>query len=160
MAESSNRLYEGLFLMDQQATAGDLNAALNTVQQILDRAEAEVLALRKWDERRLAYEINGQRRGLYLLALFRVPGQRIANMERDVNLSDEVLRVMFTRADHMGETEINQAIEAAKGTRDEAAVRSAGEGPTETPEEQAEDESEPGPEEEPVAAGRDEAERE
>jgi len=153
MAEAHPRLYEGLFLMGQRYSAGDLDAAMSTVRQILDRAGAEELALRKWDDRRLAYEIEGQKRGLFLLALFRVTPAQIANMERDVNLSDEIVRVMFTRCDHMGETEINREIEAAQGTRDEAALRRAGEAPSETPEEQAEDESEPGPEEETAAAG-------
>jgi hypothetical protein len=51
----------------------------------------------------------------------------------------------------MGEIEIQQEIDAAQGTRDEAKLRE-GEAPAESPEEQAEDESEPGPEEEPVAA--------
>lgn len=122
MAES-NRLYEGMFLMDQQGMAGDLNGALEHVRQILDRAEAEVLALRKWDDRRLAYEINGQRRGTFLLALFRVDPDRIGQMERACNLSEQVLRVLFTRADHMGEVEIEQVIKEATTTADEAKLR-------------------------------------
>jgi small subunit ribosomal protein S6 len=149
MAQQEPRLYEGMFLMSQQHMAGDLNAALETAQQILDRANAEVLSLRKWDERRLAYEIEGQKRGLFLLALFRAAPDQISQMERSVNLSEEIVRVMFTRADHMGETEIQAELDAAKTTRDEAAVREAGEA-GESPEEQAEDESEPGPDEEPA----------
>jgi small subunit ribosomal protein S6 len=154
MAENQPRLYEGMFLIDQQQMAGDLNAALAQVQQVLDRREAELVSIRKWEERRLAYEINGQKRGTYILALFRAAPQTITQMERDVNLSDMIARVLFTRADHMGETEIQAEIDAAQGTQTEAKLREGeGEAPAETPEEQAEDESEPGPEEEPVASG-------
>jgi small subunit ribosomal protein S6 len=156
--QSDHRLYEGMFLLSQQHVAGDLNAALAAVQQILDRGGAEVIALRKWDERRLAYEIEGQKRGLYVLALFRAAPDQIGPMERQVNLSEQIVRVMFTRADHMGETEIQREIDAAQGTRDEAALRSEGESAAaETPEEQAEDESEPGPDEEPVATADEES---
>jgi len=150
MAEDKPRLYEGLFLMDQQVMAGDLNGALSHVREILERGQSEIVSLRKWEDRRLAYEINGQKRGTYLVALFRANPKQIANMERDCNLSELVMRVLFTRADHMGETEIEREQQEAKTSAAEAQLR---EGPSgETPEEEAEDASEPGPEEEPLAA--------
>ena len=158
MAEAQARLYEGFFLMSQSGLAGDLSAGLEHVQQLIERRGGEVVSLRKWDERRLAYEIEGQRRGTYLLSLFRAEPAQIASMERDCNLSELVVRVMFTRADHLGETEINEELKAAEGTRDEVKLREAGQAPAETPEEQAEDESEPGPEEEPAASGAESSE--
>jgi len=153
MAEAQPRLYEGMFLMSQAGVGGDLSAGLEHVQQVLDRGEAEVLSLRKWDDRRLAYEIEGQKRGTFLLALFRAQPAQIPNMERACNLSEMVVRVLFTRAEHMGEIEIDEELKAAQGTRDETKIREAGEAPAETPEEQAEDESEPGPDEAPASAG-------
>lgn len=150
MPENQPQLYEAMFLMDQSAMATDFQGGLDHVRQILERGEAEILSLRKWDERRLAYEIEGQKRGTYLLVLFRANPKQIANFERDVNLSEMILRAMFLRADHMGEVEIEQEINEAQTTRDEAKLRS--EGPAESPEEQAEDASEPGPDEEAAAA--------
>lgn len=120
-------LYEGMFLMDLTALEGDPNAGLERVRQLLEKREAEILALSKWDERRLVYPVKGQRRGTYLLALFRMDGKHIAPMERECELSEEVLRVLITRADHFGEIEIQQAIEAARTTRDEASIRAVGE---------------------------------
>lgn len=128
MPESSLPLYEGLFLMNQQAFAGDLTAALDRVRDLLGKAGAEIVSLRKWDERKLAYPIQGQKRGLFLLTLFRVAGDQIARIERDCYLSDDVLRVLITRADHMGETEIQQEIKASQTTAAEARLRGTGEG--------------------------------
>ena len=123
MAEATPKLYEGLFLMNQQAISGDLNATLDVVRDMLERAGAEILSLRKWDERRLAYPVKGQKRGTYVLTLFRVNPVQIANIERDCNLSDEVLRELMTRADHYGEVEIEQELKASQVTADEAALR-------------------------------------
>ena len=119
-------LYEGLFMMTQ--SAADLSASLDKVREILDRAEAELVSLRKWDERKLAYPVQGQKRATYLLALFRVDGPKITQIERDCHLSEEVLRVLITRGEHLGETEIEQELKEAQGTADEAAVRGEGEG--------------------------------
>jgi len=103
--------------------AGDLAGALETIRGMLDRAEAEVVSLRKWDERKLAYPVEGQKRGLYVIAYFRVRPVQIANIERDCNLSELVMRVMMTRADHMGEVEINQELEDAQAAADEAKLK-------------------------------------
>ena len=114
MADTTPRLYEGLFLINPQAVAGDIDGAITHVQEMLDRAGAVVKMLRRWDERKLAYTIDGQKRGVFLLSLFEVAPVQIANIERDCNLSEQVLRVMMTRGDHMGEVEITAALEDQK----------------------------------------------
>ncbi len=116
-------LYEGLFLINQQVTSGDLQAALDQVKDILDRAEAEIVVLRKWDERKLAYEIKGQKRGLFVLTYFRARPTMLANIERDCNLSDAVMRSLVIRADHVGETELDLAKREEPTSRAEAKLR-------------------------------------
>ena len=123
MADTKGPLYEGLFLMDQTALVGDATAGVNKVREILDRADAEVLTLSKWDERKLAYPVKGQKRGTYLLGLFHVDGSQIARIERDCNLSDEVLRVLITRGEHLGEVEIAEAIKQGEVSAAEAKLR-------------------------------------
>jgi len=124
MPEASMRLYEGLFLFSQNAIAQDFAACVEHLTQILNRAKAQVVVINKWDERRLAYPIEGQKRGTYFLAYFNAPPHMIANIERDCNLSEQVLRCMVIKADHVGETEL----EIAKKDGDiaaETALRSA-----------------------------------
>lgn len=144
MSESTSRLYEGLFLVDQGAVASNFSGTLAHVQEMFDRAEAQVLAIRKWDERRLAHPVKNQKRGTYLLALFRVNPVQIANIERDCNLSEQVLRVMFTTAEHFGQVEIEAAVKDAETTSDEAKLR----------EQPADAEQAPAPDkQQPVSAG-------
>ena len=116
MSDSTPVLYEALFLVNQSALATDSEGATAHVQEMLDRAEAETLTLTRWDERKLAYPIEGQKRGTFLIAYFKARPTQIANIERDCNLSEQVLRVMFIRADHMGEAELKLALEGASIT--------------------------------------------
>ncbi|MBI1336903.1 MAG: 30S ribosomal protein S6 [Phycisphaera sp.] len=119
-------LYEGLFLMS--ATAGaDIEQSLALVKEILDRAEAQVLVLTKWDERKLAYPIKGQKRGLYILAYFRARPTQIANIDRDCNLSENIVRSLILAAPHIGEVELKLAEEGVKNTAAEASLRKEGE---------------------------------
>ena len=100
MPEQHKNYYEGLFLFPQSVSA-DLQAASDHVKEILQRAEVNLISFRKWDERRLAYEVKGNRRGVFFLVYFEAPGSAIARIDRDCNLSEQVLRAMITRADNM-----------------------------------------------------------
>ena len=122
MADPTPKLYEGMFLMSQSAVSAGLSSSIDTVRGMLDRVEAEVLAISKWEERKLAYPIAGQKRGTFLLAYFKVKPTQVVNIERDCNLSEDVLRVMMTRVDHMGETELGEALKNAQVSADEADI--------------------------------------
>jgi small subunit ribosomal protein S6 len=89
------RLYEGMFLVDSALAAADWDGTLALIENILKRADAEIVVLRKWDERRLAYDIEHKSRGTYILSYFKVDTQRISGIEKDVQLSEKVMRVLL-----------------------------------------------------------------
>ena len=108
MTEVRINMYEGMFLFPQAAGA-DLGEAVAHVESILERADAELVPIAKWDERRLAYDIKGNKRGVYLLTYFKADRSRIAGIERDCNLSEQLLRAMVVRADHIPAEEVEAA---------------------------------------------------
>lgn len=97
--------YEAMFLLPAGASA-EMEKSLATVRGMLERHGAQIIVLKKWDERKLAYELAGNKRGLYIIAYFRASGGAGVGVERDVNLSEEILRVLVTRVDHLNETEM------------------------------------------------------
>ncbi len=123
MSETRINVYEGLFLFPQTLTA-DLQGALDHLQEILKRAKAEIISLRKWEERRLAYEIKGNKRGLYFLVYFRVRGDAMVGIERDCNLSELLLRFMIVRADDVTQEQM-EAAEGRAQLADEITLRAS-----------------------------------
>ena len=109
--------YEAMFLFGQ-AAAQDTEGTLNQVRQIVERHSGKVLVLKRWDERKLAYEIKKQKRGTYVLCYYSGPGSSVSSIERDVNLSDTVLRVMVTKADHLNQKEM-ESVEPQPIVREE-----------------------------------------
>ncbi len=101
------RLYEAMFLVDPRgsktaasngvdsAAEADLDSISTATRKILEKAGAEIVSMKKWDERRLAYEINGKNRGTYILCFFHADGQKIRQIERDAQLSELILRVLI-----------------------------------------------------------------
>ena len=94
METNVKKLYEAMFLVDS-AGAADWDAVNATIKNILERAEVEIVSIEKWDERKLAYEINGKTRGTYILCFFRAEGGKIREIERDVQLSEQIMRVLI-----------------------------------------------------------------
>ena len=121
MAKSRVYNYEAMFLLSQ-AVAADLSSAIEHIKELIARANGEIIALRKWDERRLAYEIAGQKRGYYVLAYFKAPGEQISHLERDCNLSEKILRTLILRCDHMTLDQM-QAADGRKELETEAKLR-------------------------------------
>lgn len=111
--------YEGLFLISQATPFGE---AVNGIRHNLERHHATILAMRKWDERRLAYEINKQKRGIYILAYFSCDTRHLGEIERGFNLSEQVMRFLITRADHLTLDEM-KAADAQKDLEAEARLR-------------------------------------
>lgn len=122
MSEERINTYEGMFLFPQAATA-NLQAAVDLVTALLARADAEIISLCKWDERRLAYDIKGNKRGVYFLTYFKAKAAKMADLERACNLSEELLRSMIIRADEIP-AEHMEAIEGRAQLADEIKLRS------------------------------------
>jgi len=121
MANNRTYNYEAMFIISQ-AVAVDLQGAVNHIKDILTKAGATLIAMKKWDERRFAYEIKKQKRGVYLLVYFSCPGPHLAQIERSCNLSEQILRVMMVRADHLTVDEM-KAADAQKELEVEAKLR-------------------------------------
>jgi small subunit ribosomal protein S6 len=86
-----------MFLLDPSKVSGDVAGAAKQVEVILAKNNAEILASRQWDERRLAYPVKGQKKGLYYLTYFRSEGKNLVGIERDIALSEAILRYMALR---------------------------------------------------------------
>ena len=104
MSENT-KVYEAMFLISQ-GEAADMNSIVEHLNEIFARSNAEVVAMRKWDERRLTYEIDKQRRAVYILCYFRAQTGAIARFERDCTLSERIMRVLVLKADHLSDEEI------------------------------------------------------
>jgi ribosomal protein S6 len=112
------KLYEGMFLLDNQAVRENWGRAKATITDILAKHGAKVVTARHWDERKLAYPIKGRTRGTYLLAFFECGNEGVNQMRRDFEIDDRVLRYLLVNAEALpaGELEKSQAESAAEFT--------------------------------------------
>jgi small subunit ribosomal protein S6 len=100
-----------MFLLDSAKAAVSWDESVKQVHDILTKHQSEIVASRQWDERRLAYPVNGHKKGTYLLTYFKTDGSNLKEIEADCRLSDIVLRDLILKVhpklvDHL----VNQAM--------------------------------------------------
>jgi len=104
----TKRLYEALFLIDAAEAASDWDGITEMIKRILEKGGAEVVSLRKWDDRRLAYDIQGKDRGTYILVYFNSPTAAISSIERDFRLSERIMRAIIIRGDQITQADMDR----------------------------------------------------
>ncbi len=104
-----------MFLVDS-ALASDWDAAVKTIEKVLKRSDAETVSIRNWAERKLAYDINQKSRATYVLCFFRADGSAIRKIQNDVQLSEQILRVLILSTEARDEKDIEEDMH---GTPDE-----------------------------------------
>jgi small subunit ribosomal protein S6 len=80
------------------------DVADDKAQAVIDRTTRQIVAgggqivkVAPWGRRRLAYPIDRYREGSYHIVLFEAPGDVIAETERSLLITEEVLRHLVTR---------------------------------------------------------------
>lgn len=117
MATVTKKQYEGMFLVDTALAAADWNGTIKSIETVLKRSDADIISIRKWDERRLAYDIQKKSRGTYILTYFKCDGPKIRDIEKAVQLSEQIMRVMILNADHMTQEDIEKETPAGRAER-------------------------------------------
>ncbi|MEX0717114.1 MAG: 30S ribosomal protein S6 [Planctomycetaceae bacterium] len=86
------KLYEGMFLVESGKFATDPDGVASHILGLLEKIGAEIVTHRPWQDGKLAYEIEGHRKGLHYLVCFKYAGPNLSELDRGVKLSDLVLR--------------------------------------------------------------------
>jgi len=91
------RAYETIYIMRSDLGDQEADATINKYQTLLAEKGAEALTLKHLGKRRLAYEIKKQKEGVYIQMNYKANPAVIAEMERMMRISDEIIRFLTVR---------------------------------------------------------------
>jgi len=125
---AEKRTYEIVFIIDPDAEDAEVMRLTEAVQKIITDQGGSITKTEMMGKRRLAYEINHRRDGVYVLLEVDGSGAEIAELERRMRVNDRILRYMTVRVD-----EDRRRAEKLKDRRARKAERrpTAGKGKTE-----------------------------
>ncbi|MGI9400786.1 MAG: 30S ribosomal protein S6 [Rhizobiaceae bacterium] len=92
-------LYEYVFLARQDVSGQQVDALIEQFKGVLESNDGTVSKVENWGLRSTAYRINKNRKAHYVLMNVDAPAAAIAEMERQMRLSDDILRYMTIRVE-------------------------------------------------------------
>lgn len=86
--------YETTFILEPGLDEARVNETVDKVQGWIKDLGGEVLEVQRWGKRRLAYEINKKRDGIYTMIMHNGEGGLVREIERRLGLHESVIRVL------------------------------------------------------------------
>jgi len=92
--------YETLTVLHPDLGEAGAKEQLEKLRAILESGGAEIKKTDEWGLRELAYPIHKQHRGIYVLLEYKSEPRTVWELERQLKLSDQVLRFVSVRQIH------------------------------------------------------------
>ncbi|HYO43059.1 MAG TPA: 30S ribosomal protein S6 [Candidatus Limnocylindrales bacterium] len=92
------RRYELMLVLKPDVPDERASAVIDRTTRYVVASGGQIVKVAPWGRRRLAYPIERYREGSYHIVVFESPAEAIAEMERSLQITEDVLRYLVTRA--------------------------------------------------------------
>ena len=93
------RKFETLLLLSPELATDARETLLGTLTGILEREQGRIIVADHWGMRDLAYPVRKQMRGYYVRLEYAAPGSAIAELERNIRITDGIFKFMTVQLD-------------------------------------------------------------
>jgi small subunit ribosomal protein S6 len=97
--EQAVRRYELMLVLKPDAPDERASAVIDRTTRYVVASGGQIVKVAPWGRRRLAYPIDRYREGSYHIVVFESPAEAIAELERSLQITEDVLRYLVTRAE-------------------------------------------------------------
>ena len=89
--------YETMVILSPGLTKEEADKLVDKYADVIKAQQGEVTKIDRMGKRKIAYEMKKQQEGTYALIVFNAQGPCVAELERQLRLSDEVLKFQTLR---------------------------------------------------------------
>ncbi len=94
--------YEHVFIARQDLSQTQVDALAETAANVvIQQFEGKVHRTETWGLKQLAYKIEKNRKGHYVMLAMEAPGTAVAELERQAAISEDIIRWMTVRVDEL-----------------------------------------------------------
>ncbi len=94
-----NTRYELVFITPDAFPDQSVRELTEKVQGLIEKGGGKMIRTDYWGRRTLAYEIQRNRRGYYVLLVFAGPGSMIAEIERNLKINENIIRFLTIKVE-------------------------------------------------------------
>jgi small subunit ribosomal protein S6 len=96
------QLYESIFILRPSLTDEDSQKVLEKVKSIVEKSGGSIERLENWGKKKLAYEITGEKKGIYVQLQFQGGGTAVTELERVFRLDDAIVKFLTVKISRLG----------------------------------------------------------
>ncbi|WP_027722804.1 30S ribosomal protein S6 [Maridesulfovibrio zosterae] len=93
------RKYEALVLLSPELASDSRKEIVEGLIAIIDREGGKMDEVDDWGSRQLAYPVQNQTRGYYVRLVFDAPGQLVAELERNIRITEGIFKFVTVKLD-------------------------------------------------------------
>ena len=93
------RRYELMLIIRPDAPDEKAAAVIDRTTRYVVASGGQIVKVAPWGRRRLAYPIDRHREGSYHIVVFESPAEAILELERSLQITEEVIRFLVTRSE-------------------------------------------------------------
>ncbi|MCG2709847.1 MAG: 30S ribosomal protein S6 [Thermodesulfovibrionales bacterium] len=90
-------IYENIVILNASLGDEEIETASDKIKDLITNSGGEILKTDVWGRRKLAYEIKKQKKGFYLLLVFKSPSAAIKKLEDYYKVFDPVVKYMIIK---------------------------------------------------------------
>ena len=95
--------YELLFILKPTLTEEEVSAKVDFVKEILTKNGANIASVQSMGTRKLAYTVKKYERGTYFVVYFEAPTQAIAEVERIIRITEDIIKFLTVKFENKKE---------------------------------------------------------
>jgi small subunit ribosomal protein S6 len=88
-----------MIILDPNKYAQDPSGMGSQIPNLIGKFGGEVLVSRLWNEQKLAYPIDGHRKGTYWLTYFRLEAGKLTEFNREISINETILRSLTLKVE-------------------------------------------------------------
>ena len=89
--------YETVYVVHPAIQEGRLNDIVTKFHNKLSKLKGEVLYIENWGKKKLAYAIDKQKYGTYILCQYAIGGEYVKEVSQELELNPNILRYLITK---------------------------------------------------------------
>lgn len=103
-------VYESISILKPSLNDDEVQKITSKLESIVKKS-GELLGVENWGKKKLAYEVQKEKRGIYLLIRFRGDGKNIPELERNYRFDDNIIKFLTVK---LGKRAVQQLLKSAK----------------------------------------------
>ncbi len=93
----SDTLYEMIFIIKSTLTDDEVVKTMDKVKATVERGSGEIVLIENMGRKKLAYEVQKEKKGIYILMHFKGKGNLVFDVERTCRLEETIIKFITVK---------------------------------------------------------------